>query len=208
MMIDNYINYLNMLNSKFEKFFERQKPYIFCKKGCSYCCKNAQYPYSQIEFEYLKMGYSQLSKDIKEKIQANITKILERKSKIKVHPFTYECPFLLNNECSVYQYRGIICRSFGLMSIYPKGGQDIPFCATLGLNYSNVYDEDKKIISKKMYEKLGIDEEPLAYNISYEFLTDGDFAKGYGFEFGKIQPLIDWLLQSNFYKEYCVLNNF
>ncbi len=55
-MLENYVTYLNFLSGKFTKFFEKQKPFIFCKKGCGKCCKNAEFPYSQIEAEYLMFG--------------------------------------------------------------------------------------------------------------------------------------------------------
>ena len=60
-MIENYLKYLAMLDEKLQKFFISQKPFIFCKPGCSKCCKNAQYPYSKIEFELVKIGVVILS---------------------------------------------------------------------------------------------------------------------------------------------------
>lgn len=32
--IADYLLYIAYLTKKFEDFFNRQKPYIFCKKGC------------------------------------------------------------------------------------------------------------------------------------------------------------------------------
>ena len=66
-MLANYITYLNFIDEKLKKFFERQKPYIFCKKGCTKCCKNAQFPYSSIETAYLISGFMKLDKSIQEK---------------------------------------------------------------------------------------------------------------------------------------------
>ena len=34
-MLENYVTYLCFLDGKFKKFFEKQKPFIFCKIGCS-----------------------------------------------------------------------------------------------------------------------------------------------------------------------------
>ncbi len=193
-MLENYIAYLMVLDEKLNRFFNEQKPYIFCRPGCSKCCRNAIYPYSRIELEYLKTGFNRLPYNIKEQIRQNIEKTINDKKNFKGEKFTYVCPFLVNDMCSVYNQRGIICRTFGLMQIYPKGGQDIPFCVELGLNYSNVYDPEKNIISKEMFKTLGVKEEPNAYNIAYDFLTDADFGKGFGFEFGEVKPLIDWFI--------------
>ena len=51
-----------------------------------------------------------------------------------------------------------------------------------------------------MFNKLGIKEEPLAFNIQYNFLTSAEFANGYGFEFGKTKPLIDWFENNEDFK--------
>ena len=55
--MENYLKYLEFIDSKLHKFFERQKDYIFCKKGCAKCCKNAEFPYSLIELKYLLTGF-------------------------------------------------------------------------------------------------------------------------------------------------------
>ncbi|MBE7713056.1 MAG: YkgJ family cysteine cluster protein [Cyanobacteria bacterium SIG26] len=199
-MIENYKKYLNMLNEKLTRFFEKQKPYIFCKKGCAKCCQNAQFPFTEIEFKYLIEGLKQLPLPTQNQIQDNIKKVLENKKAYdkkwtigKKEPFTYDCPFLINNSCAVYHHRGIICRTFGLLNKAPENdGSHLPFCALIGLNYSNVYDPETKKISAEKFEKLGIDIEPIAFNIDYNFLTEEAFGKGYGFEFGKTKPLIDW----------------
>lgn len=185
--ISNYMFYMAYLNKKLEGFFAQQAPYIFCKKGCSKCCQNGEYPFSKIEFDYLMVGCLQLPIEIQQKIKAKIKKIKDAKQK------TYECPFLFNNSCSVYEFRGIICRSFGLMSINNDGGfSKIPFCAFKGLNYSNVVEHKTKIVSVEKFKKLGVEEEPLAYNVSYSFLTSPEIEKNFEINFGDKKPLIDW----------------
>lgn len=188
--LSNYLFYMGYLNRKLEGFFENQSPYIFCKKGCSKCCQNGEYPFSKAEFDYLMVGFLQLPVDIQEKIKTKIKKI--KKAKNGKEGFVYECPFLFNNQCSVYDFRGIVCRSFGLMSINDKGASKIPFCAFENLNYSNVVDFDTKIISSEKYKKLGNVNEPLAFNTSYSFLTSENIEKNFHIEFGEKKPLIDW----------------
>lgn len=188
--ISNYIFYMSYLNKKLEGFFENQSPYICCKKGCAKCCQNGEYPFSKIEFDYIMVGFLQLPVDVQEKIKEKIKKIKAAKTQEK--EFTYECPFLFNNECSVYNYRGIICRSFGLMSINDEGNSKIPFCAFEGLNYSNVIEPETKIISSEKYEKLGNVNEPLAFNVSYKFLTSENIEKNFRISFGEKRALIDW----------------
>ncbi len=192
-MIENYKKYLNMVTEKINGFFEKQKPYIFCHKGCAKCCKNAQFPFTEIEFRYLMNGYNKLSQETKSVILKNIKNTIQDKKSSNKKPYTYNCPFLINDSCSVYEYRGIICRTFGLLTL-GKEDKDtqIPFCALEGLNYSNVYEKETQMISKKKFQNLGIDIEPTYFHVAYDFLTEPEFGKGYGFEFGKTKALIDW----------------
>ena len=191
-MLENYVTYLNFLSGKFEKFFEKQKPFIFCKKGCGKCCKNAEFPYTQIEAEYLMLGVWQLDNDTKKIIANNVQKIKQQKAEFKGEVFKYDCPFLINDVCVVYNFRGIVCRSFGLMTVGKNDKIKVPFCYKEGLNYSNVM-VDKKISPEKV-KALGVEEEPAAFNVSYDFLTDPDFERGFNFTFGEKKPLIDWLI--------------
>ena len=189
-MLQNYLLYLSFINGKLEKFFNRQKPYIMCEKGCGKCCKNAQFPFSKIEFDFLLAGVCRLPEETKQIIWNNIAKVLEQRENFKGKKFLYDCPFLINDVCSVYPYRGIVCRTFGLMSKGADGRIKVPFCCFEGYNYSNVIDLETRKISAK-----GFEEEPLGFNISYEFLTDPDFEKGFKFEFGEKKPLIEWFIK-------------
>ena len=193
-MLNNYLVYLQVLNEKLNNFFEKQQPYIYCKKGCSLCCRNAQFPYSQIEFEYLQEGIRLLNPEKKDIIQKNIETILQKKSEFQGESFKYDCPFLINNECSVYKYRGIICRSFGLLTLNDNGKMSIPFCCFKGLNYSNVMDGSGDKISEEKYQHLNIEEIPRVFNVSYDFLTNSDFERGFNFSFGDKKPLIEWFM--------------
>lgn len=204
-MFGNYISYLNFLNEKLVKFFNRQKPYIFCKKGCAKCCKNAEFPYSFLEVRYLFYGASKLPFDVQEKIHSKAENILSKKDgngavtelsreiKTGEEKFLYDCPFLIDDVCSVYEYRGIVCRTFGLpISTKDSGRTKVPFCAFEGLNYSNVVDFDEKKISEEKFKTLGIKEEPVGFHIDYDFLSGEDFEKSFNLRFGPKKPLIEW----------------
>ncbi len=187
-----YIAYLEYLNRKLSKYFQDQEPYIFCKKGCAKCCQQGDYPFKEIEVEYLLYGFSQLPNDKKQIILQKIQKLKQEKLNNQQGEFMYECPFLINKECSVYEYRGVICRTFGLISSRENANSKVPFCAFEGLNYSNVLDADQKVISEEKFLALHTDIEPLAYNVSYKYLTSEKFEKVFEFEFGEHRSLIDW----------------
>ena len=189
-----YIAYLEYINGKLSKYFRQQEPYIFCKRGCAKCCQKGDYPFRQVEVEYLLQGFSQLDNDKKQLILDKIQKIKQEKADCKQENFMYECPFLINNECSVYEYRGIICRTFGLISSRENANSKVPFCAFEGLNYSNVLDVENNVISEEKFLALNTDIEPLAYNVSYKYLTSEKFEKVFEFKFGEVRSLIDWFI--------------
>ena len=195
-MLENYIKYLNFLNDKLTTFFHKQKPYIRCKEGCAKCCQNAEFPFSQIEVSYLMMGISKLDMETKNIIADNVKRIKEEKRNFKGEgTFLYDCPFLINDKCSVYEHRGIICRIFGLLYIGSNGRTQVPFCCFQGLNYSNVLADDQSTISAEKFKASGIEEEPVAFNIRYSFLTGSDFEQKFNFAFGEKKPLIDWFVE-------------
>jgi len=196
-MINAYKKYLEIIHERMlKKYFNQQKDYIFCKEGCSHCCEKGQYPFSALELKYLMLGYNKLSQEEKDIIQQKIEQIITNAKSAKNKVFLHECPFLINKKCSVYDYRGIICRTHGLLFfINNENGESInkiPYCVNYGLNYSNVYDKETKTISTELWGKSGIEEEPVAYNLSLKFLLNNVLTKELGLDFGEEKALVDW----------------
>lgn len=194
-MFTNYERYLKFITSKIDKFFEMQKPFIFCKKGCAKCCKNAEFPFSLIELKYLLTGFLQLDKETQNIIEENLNKVKKQKEEFEGENFKYDCPFLINDVCSVYEYRGVICRSFGLLSNGLDDRVKVPFCCYEGYNYSNVIDMETKKISAEKVKAGNFTEEPYGFNVNYQYLTDKDFENEFNFEFGDKKCLIDWFIE-------------
>ena len=183
-MIENYEKFLEELDSMLKTYFESHKEYIKCKKGCSICCKNGDFPMSQIEFTYITKGYINLPNDIKKEVQKNINQIKQQKEKTEGR-FEYDCPFLINDECSVYKYRGIICRTFGLCYYDDvKKYLRFPGCVNFGLNYSEVYD-----VETNTTEITDIPKQNLRTDVILNSLN----ALKYNIDAGEIRPLIDWI---------------
>ena len=193
-MFENYEKYLAFFNKELNKFFKEQEPYIFCKKGCAKCCKNAEFPYSELEVNYLKNGFKLLDKTKQNIIYKNIESVKKAKAEFNGSKFLYTCPFLADDICCIYEYRGVVCRTFGLIANDNSKNAKLPFCYSEGLNYSNVVDIEKKQITREKYLQTGIKTEPLGYNISYDFLTSPKFEKVFNIKFGDKKPLIDWFI--------------
>lgn len=195
-VIEKYEKYLELIDSLLQKYFENQKDYINCKPGCSFCCESGQYPFTELEFQYAMTGYKALSEQEKAIVQEKIKSIKKAKNEYTGEEFMHECPFLIDKKCSIYNCRGIICRTHGLIYfINDKDGKTrnkSPNCVNYGLNYSNVFDKSKGIISSELWEKTGIKTEPVSYNIGLRFLVNNDLTQELELEFGEIKALVDW----------------
>ena len=195
-MLGKYKKYLmHVQENHLDKFFEAQKDFIHCKEGCAECCKRGEYPTSELEMAYLMVGFhnldSETQKLIKEKVK-QLTKVRKETGER-----LYECPFLINNRCSVYENRTLICRSHGLLFYVDKNGETrnkIPACSGYGLNYSEVYDAEKGLMDPEKLKQSGIKTEPKAYNISREVLISNAATKDLGLDFGESKALIDWFM--------------
>lgn len=193
---EKYQKYLDLIEGELNKFFEDQKDYLHCKPGCSICCEWGDYPFSQLEMEYAISGFKTLNDDEKAVIASRINKLKVQKAfSINMH-FMYECPFLVDKKCSIYEYRPIVCRTHGFMYSYKdKDGNVTNKCAECvkkGLNYSNVYDSEKEMISMQLWAESGIKNKPEIYDISRDTLLDNELTAKLGIDFGETKSLLDW----------------
>ena len=192
---DKYCQFIRVVTQRLNEHFASQKEYIFCKEGCSLCCENGEYPCTELEADFLKSGTILLNSEAKDKIFYNIEKCKADKNNYKGKKFHYVCPFLIDKKCSVYNFRPLICRVFGLSyysELNEKREIKIPFCVEQGLNYSAVYDKDKDILSMEKFCSGGFKHEPLSTNLSPEFLKSKVGEDILGLNFGKEKPLLDW----------------
>lgn len=194
-----YQNFIHTIEKQINQHFEEQKEYICCKEGCSLCCQNGEYPCSGIEFEYLTIGFSLLPQETQDIILKNIEKIKQQKAEFKGEDFRYQCPFLINDRCSVYEHRMVVCRTFGLIyyndseEINRSNPMKIPFCSEKGLNYSKVIDDKTKKISSVKVKELGFQNEPEGYNLNFKQLKDKIGKEIMNIDFGEEKTLIEWL---------------
>lgn len=159
-----YTDFLKNLDKRLEKYFELHKEYVCCKKGCSFCCEKGDYPLSQAELEYIMIGFSKLNDQQKIKVQKNI-KLMQKGGK---------CPFLINKECAIYQFRPIICRVHGLAYLCKENMVKVPYCVNNNKNYSKVYDDGQININ------------PIAENLDTSAIIKN-------LDFGEIRNLAEWV---------------
>lgn len=166
-----YEHFLNKFDKKLVQYFKRDSAAIKCRKGCTLCCKNADYPLSFLEMKYLMQGFARLEKEKHDLVRSNIKKILS-----DTRTASYPCPFLVEGECSVYPYRPLTCRVHGLAYMRSDGIVKLPECARYGLNYSQNFDGET------------VNFEPIKEDLN----LDKIFASEPELKFGEIHSMIDW----------------
>ena len=176
-MLNNYEKFLKEFDLKIDNYFKEQSEHICCKEGCSGCCEIGDYPFTQLEMMYLMQGFKTLPSILQEQIRNNLFQI--KQNRVSTHLF-YKCPFLINNKCSVYKYRGITCRTFGLAYLTKEGVVKLPECVNEGLCYSKVCKDRTLTV------------EPVKEDLSLLEITESDLAKKYKLDFGPSRSLIDW----------------
>ena len=178
-MLKCYEKFLKDFDKKIKKYFSEQKEHICCKEGCAACCEVGDYPFSQLEMMYLMSGFQKLPDSIKIQIKNNLQQV--KKNRISTH-FYYQCPFLIDKKCSVYKYRGITCRTFGLAYLIDKKTKQVkvPECCNEGLNFSQVFDGKE------------IKTEPIKENLDLPSVINSKLAKSHKLEFGEIRSLVNW----------------
>lgn len=191
--LNNYIHYIGLVQDEISKMFEQQKEYICCHEGCCSCCEEGMYPYSELEFRYLMKGYARLDRDTKQEVINSSRDLLKVYKENNCEYFKHKCPFLINKQCCVYPYRGLICRTHGLITEDDSGKLTLPYCAGLGLNYSKVYNTSTKMILLETVEKEHYKIIPKAFNLSRKNLMNLSLAKKLCLDFGETKMLIEWL---------------
>lgn len=191
----NYKRYLNTIDKVLQEYFENQKEYICCKMGCAHCCENGQYPLSELEFHYLLLGFFKLEAKTQQEVIKKIQSLKKEYENTEDRAnFMYRCPFLGEDKiCTIYDFRALICRVFGLITRHESGATSIPFCHSLGLNYSKVYDPENKKIDYDKVKALGYKEDPDVHRTNLKQLMSPNFFEGEPLNFGEIKSLIDWL---------------
>ncbi len=104
---------------------ERYQPYLQCGAGCSGCCQHhlSLFP---VEAANVKNAIQNLSPEKQAQVRAQAQEVIAK----EIHSESVTCPLLIEDNCSVYEARPIICRTQGLPLLYEAedGEHEIDFC--------------------------------------------------------------------------------
>ena len=89
---------------------------LTCHRGCAACCRtHTSIPVTPIEL----VG---ISWHVTEKIEGSTRKKLQ--SQLQKHQSGEACPFLVDNVCSIYEFRPYACRHFNVFNQVCDEGED------------------------------------------------------------------------------------
>jgi hypothetical protein len=114
-----------------------------CCSGCrDNCCRTRFYHHTHIEYLFMKIGYRSLDLENRRVLKARAARICHAADKVKKDDVTVPpmCPLNVDNLCSLYAYRPMICRLHGIPHELRKPGRQVVFgpgCITFDQLYSH-----------------------------------------------------------------------
>ena len=125
MNLEMYRQLIEGVNDLTSQLNERYQAHLQCGAGCSGCCHHhlSIFP---VEAVVLTEAIHTLPETTQKRIQQQAIEVIAREAKGE----SVACPLLVDNLCSVYVSRPLICRTQGLPLLFEvdDGTQEIDFC--------------------------------------------------------------------------------
>ena len=125
MSLEMYRQLIEGVNDLTSQLNERYQAHLQCGAGCSGCCHHHLSVFA-VEAAVLTEAIQALPEAQQTRIRQQANEVKEREAKGE----SVACPLLVDNLCSVYESRPLICRTQGLPLLYEAddGAQEIDFC--------------------------------------------------------------------------------
>src|SRR5262245_56503383 len=119
-----YRQLLEQVDTLVAKLRSHYSRHVICAAGCSGCCHHHLSVFA-IEAATISQALESLPGDLRECIEAQAQAVDEREARGE----GVACPFLVENRCSIYGSRPIICRTQGLPLLVEAddGGLEVDF---------------------------------------------------------------------------------
>lgn len=154
-MSDSYQQLIKQVDEVTAKLSARYAQHLVCRAGCSGCCHHHLSVFA-VEAEAVREAIKALPEQDRSLIERQAREVIEREAKGE----PVACPLLLENRCSIYKARPLICRTQGLPLLLEAEDreQEVDFCP---LNFTapdavDDLDEDSLIPLDDLNLKLAI----------------------------------------------------
>ena len=126
------------------KYKEAADYYGFECTGCEdNCCLTRFYHYTLIEYLYIKEGFQCIENEKQAEVKQRSLVVCRKtdESDQNGKPVRLMCPLNVENLCSLYAYRPMICRLHGIPHEFQRPGQGIlksPGCGSFAVKYHDM----------------------------------------------------------------------
>ncbi|MGH9769390.1 MAG: YkgJ family cysteine cluster protein [Blastocatellia bacterium] len=107
------------------KLQARYSKHLVCRAGCSGCCHHHLSVFA-VEAEEARAAVEALPAQLRARVEEQAREVIKREAQDK----PVSCPLLIDDRCSIYQSRPLICRTQGLPLLIEAedGEQEVDFC--------------------------------------------------------------------------------
>jgi uncharacterized protein len=152
---DSYQQLIKQVDEVTAKLSARYAQHLVCRAGCSGCCHHHLSVFA-VEAEAVREAIAGMPIEVRGIIETQAREVIKREADGQ----PVACPLLVENRCSIYETRPLICRTQGLPLLLEAedGGQEVDFCP---LNFTapealDDLDEDSLIPLDDLNLKLAI----------------------------------------------------
>ncbi|MDG4475788.1 YkgJ family cysteine cluster protein [Thiovibrio frasassiensis] len=116
-----YLQLITTLDAEIARVAQRHVATLSCGPGCASCC--LAFSVLPLEAAWMRQAIAALPATDQEQLERNLTEDPDR------------CPLLLDDLCSIYAARPIICRTQGLPLAYVDAAREAIEVSACGLNF-------------------------------------------------------------------------
>lgn len=115
-MPSNYLRLRQKADAHFQAVQTRHAAAMQCQSGCSACCRR--------HFSVFPVEADQLAEAVRELEPRTAARVAGQSSKVLEEPHSFpDCPLLVDERCSVYENRPVICRTHGAPILVEEDGE-------------------------------------------------------------------------------------
>src|SRR5215510_15323244 len=117
-----FIEHVDRLTARLQA---RYSKHLICRAGCSGCCHHHLSVFA-VEAEEARAAIESLPAPIRARVEEQAREVIVREAQGE----PVACPLLVNDRCSIYESRPLICRTQGLPLLMEAedGEQEVDFC--------------------------------------------------------------------------------
>ncbi len=117
-----FIEQVDRISAKLQGCYSK---HLVCRAGCAGCCRHHISVFA-VEAEEARAAIETLPTPIRARVEEQAREVIKREAQDE----PVACPLLVNDRCSIYESRPLICRTQGLPLLMEAedGAQEVDFC--------------------------------------------------------------------------------